>query len=65
MAKESFNGGLCLAHAHRTTSLNEHADDGPLDHPIAEPERLWALQPRAGGNTSTLEQRPETPRERP
>ncbi len=49
MAEESFNGRLCLAHAHRTTSRNEHADDGPLDHPIAEPERLgrFSLEPAA------------------
>ena len=67
MAKESFNGGLCLAHAHRTTSRNEHADDGPLDHPIAESERLgrFSLEPAATPRLSNnARKRIENPRER-
>ena len=48
MAEPSFNGRPRLAHAHRTTSRHEHVYDGPLDHPIAKPQRLGRLSPEPG-----------------
>jgi hypothetical protein len=49
MSEKPFDRGVRVPHVHRTISLHQSPDHGPLDHPIAEAERLRMLKlgPRA------------------